>query len=304
MYEASMCDDEACVDLHKGGESTSLRGHSPDTKIDYIFVNRGDFRAVARGRVEGTNGQCNGKLCSDHRMLWGEFSFVSVSTASPPATPGRSTSDLCPELAATVRCFFDANRDTRSTGYVGKHPVTAADLPDCMGKDLTECVRWLWDRAVPATTGRDGRGIVVLVIKPVVAATIVVRDVRVTAVERSSAPAGNLITLTFGSCECQGYINSIDLDVSAPASRITYTCQAAPCDDPNLEYNPTFRTPVRAIPMRVGGVGAAEQVSWNMMITVVVDGAEHDIDLGRIAMTDTGRAFGQQHELQTSIYRR
>lgn len=73
LYEADMCTDDRCGTLVRGGEGTLARSGKPDAKFDYLFADHDHFAPWASANAEDTEGDCAGKACSDHRMLWGEF---------------------------------------------------------------------------------------------------------------------------------------------------------------------------------------------------------------------------------------
>ena len=82
MYEADMtyrCVPAMWTPVCRRGSATSISRFYgipvSAKKIDYVFADTRHFTARTRGTVEDTAHRCSSKDCSDHQMLWGEFTL-------------------------------------------------------------------------------------------------------------------------------------------------------------------------------------------------------------------------------------
>jgi hypothetical protein len=111
FWEAAQCgDDPACERPKRGGEATA----GLVNKFDYIFADDEHFDRAISARVEDTEGQCGGRPCSDHSMLWGDLRLVKGSTEQTPTVPLEERA--CGEL-------HDSRDDLMTWGYIVERSI-------------------------------------------------------------------------------------------------------------------------------------------------------------------------------------
>ncbi|MGI5216170.1 hypothetical protein [Plantactinospora sp. CA-290183] len=71
-----MCAEPGCATVRRGGAATHTGQHGA-SKIDHIFFDSEHFSRQAASASIRTVGMCDGRLCSDHHLLFGWLTLLA-----------------------------------------------------------------------------------------------------------------------------------------------------------------------------------------------------------------------------------